>query len=36
MNTLEAIYKRRAVKQFDPAHKLTKEDETKFENVVIN
>lgn len=35
MNTIEAIYKRRAVKQFDPAHKLTKEEETKLLETMI-
>jgi len=35
MNTLEAIYKRRAVKQFDPDHKLTEEEErTLFEAMI--
>ncbi|MEZ5325673.1 MAG: nitroreductase family protein [Verrucomicrobiales bacterium] len=28
MNTLEAIYERRAIKQFDPDHQLTQEEET--------
>ncbi|MGI9227780.1 MAG: nitroreductase family protein, partial [Gammaproteobacteria bacterium] len=35
MNTIEAIYNRRAVKHFDEDHKLTKEEETKlFESMI--
>ena len=30
METLEAIYKRRAVKHFDPNHKMSKEEEEKI------
>lgn len=30
MDTLDAIYSRRAVKHFDPKHKLTQEEETKL------
>ena len=35
MNTIEAIYKRRAVKQFDATHKLTKEEEQKLMETMI-
>jgi nitroreductase len=35
LNTLEAIYKRRAVKHFDPDHKMSKEDEEKLLNAAI-
>ena len=30
METFEAIYQRRAIKQYDPNHQLTKEEETKI------
>ena len=30
MNTLDAIYQRRAIKAFDPEHRLTTEEETKL------
>jgi nitroreductase len=35
MNTIEAIYNRRAVKHFDAEHKLTKEEETKLLEATI-
>ncbi len=35
MDTLDAIYKRRAVKQYDPEHRLTKEEETKLLEAAI-
>ena len=35
MNTIEAIYKRRAVKQFDATHKLSKEEEQKLMETMI-
>jgi nitroreductase len=35
MNTLEAIYQRRAIKQFDPEHRLTKEEETRLLEAAI-
>ncbi len=35
MKAIEAIYKRRAVKQFDAAHKLTKEEEKKLMEAMI-
>lgn len=35
MNTIEAIYNRRAVKHFDAEHKLTKEEETKLFEATI-
>ena len=35
MNTLEAIYKRRAVKHFDNTHQLSKEEETKLLEAMI-
>ena len=35
MNTLEAIYKRRAVKQYDPEHKLSAEEEQKLFEAMI-
>ncbi len=35
MDTLDAIYKRRAVKHFDPEHRLTKEEETKLLETTI-
>ena len=35
MDTFEAIYARRAVKQFDPAHRLTKDEETKLLEAAI-
>ena len=35
MNTVEAIYQRRAVKHFDAEHKLTKEEETKLFEATI-
>ncbi len=35
MNTLEAIYKRRAVKQYDPEHKLSAEEEKKLFEAMI-
>ena len=30
MNTIESIYQRRAIKQFDPEHKLTEDEEKKL------
>ncbi len=35
MNTIEAIYKRRAVKQYDPDHKLSAEEEQKLFEAMI-
>lgn len=35
MNTLDAIYQRRSIKQFDPEHRLTKEEETKLLEAAI-
>lgn len=35
MNTLDAIYQRRSIKQFDPEHRLTKEEETKLLEATI-
>jgi len=35
MNTIEAIYNRRAVKHFDAEHKLTQEEETKLLEATI-
>ena len=35
MDTFEAIYKRRAIKQFDPEHRLTQEEETKLLEAAI-
>jgi nitroreductase len=35
MDTFDAIYQRRAIKQFDPAHRLTKEEETKLLQAAI-
>jgi len=35
METFEAIYKRRAIKHFDPEHRLTKEEETKLLEAAI-
>lgn len=35
MDTIDAIYARRAVKQFDPEHKLTPEEETKLLEAAI-
>ena len=35
MDTFDAIYQRRAVKQFDPAHKLTPDEETKLLEAAI-
>ena len=35
METFEAIYKRRAIKQFDPEHRLTQEEETKLLEAAI-
>ena len=35
MDTFDAIYKRRAVKHFDPEHTLTKEEETKLLEAAI-
>lgn len=35
MDTFDAIYKRRAVKQFDPEHELSKEEETKLLEAAI-
>ncbi len=35
MDTFDAIYQRRAIKQFDPDHRLTKEEETKLLEAAI-
>ena len=35
MEVIEAIYKRRSIKQFDPDHKMTPEEETKLFEAVI-
>ncbi|MBW2408554.1 MAG: nitroreductase family protein [Deltaproteobacteria bacterium] len=35
METFEAIYKRRAIKHYDPEHRLTKEEETKLLEAAI-
>lgn len=35
MNTIEAIYQRRAVKQFDPEHKMSSEEEQKLLEATI-
>ncbi|MEM1280162.1 MAG: nitroreductase family protein [Cyanobacteria bacterium P01_D01_bin.6] len=35
MNTLEAIYQRRAIKQYDPNHKLTPDEEQKLFEAMI-
>ena len=35
MNTIEAIYKRRSVKEFDPSHKFTQEEENKLLEATI-
>ena len=35
MNTIDAIYKRRAVKHFDSSHQITKEEETKLLEATI-
>jgi nitroreductase len=35
MDAFDAIYKRRAVKQFDPSHKLTKDEEEKLLSAAI-
>ena len=35
METLEAIYERRAVKHFDPDHKMSKEEEKKILEAAI-
>lgn len=35
MNTLEAIYTRRAIKQYDPDHRLTQEEEQKLFEAMI-
>jgi nitroreductase len=35
MDTFDAIYQRRAIKQFDPDHRLTKEEETKLLDAAI-
>ena len=35
MNTFDAIYQRRAIKQFDPAHRFTKEEESKLLQATI-
>ncbi|MEM9151017.1 MAG: nitroreductase family protein [Cyanobacteria bacterium P01_F01_bin.3] len=35
MNTLEAIYKRRSIKQYDPEHKLSPEEEQKLFEAMI-
>ena len=35
MNTLEAIYKRRSIKQYDPDHKLSAEEEQKLFEAMI-
>ena len=35
MNVIEAIYKRRAIKHFDPAHRLSEEEENKLFEAVL-
>ncbi len=35
MNTFDAIYQRRSIKQYDPEHKLTSEEETKLLEAAI-
>jgi nitroreductase len=35
MDTFDAIYQRRAIKQFDPAHRFTKDEETKLLQAAI-
>ena len=35
MDVIEAIYKRRAIKHFDPDHKMTSEEETKLFEAVL-
>ena len=35
MNTFDAIYQRRSIKQYDPQHKLTSEEETKLLEAAI-
>ena len=35
MNAIDAVYARRAIKQFDSTHKLTNEEEKKLLNAVI-
>ena len=35
MNVIDAIYKRRSIKHFDPEHRLTQEEETKLFEAVI-
>ena len=35
MDVIEAIYKRRSIKQFDPAHKMSDEEETKLFEAVL-
>ena len=35
MDTFDAIYQRRAIKQFDPAHRFTKEEESKLLQAAI-
>ena len=35
MNVIESIYKRRSIKQFDTNHKMTKDEETKLFEAVI-
>ena len=35
MDTIDAIYQRRAIKQYDPQHKLTLEEETKILEAAI-
>lgn len=35
MDTFDAIYKRRAIKQYDPKHQLSKEEETKLLEAAI-
>ena len=35
MDTFDAIYQRRAIKQFDPTHHLTKEEEDKLLEAAI-
>jgi len=35
MDTFDAIYQRRAIKAFDPAHKLTRDEETKLLEAAI-